>query len=251
MQFGFGSTQINVNIANSAMLLATVLARFRAHQGFALATINLDHLVKLQTSDTFRAAYAAQDLVVADGHPIVWLSRLAGRPVSLVPGSDMVRPLARAAAKAGVGVAFVGSTEASLAAAAKQLMIDAPGLNVVLRVAPAMGFDPQSEAAASILADLAARGAGLCFVALGAPKQEAFAARGRLLAPSVGFASVGAGLDFIAGSQTRAPIWVRRMALEWLWRALTNPARLFPRYVACALILPSQIRAALRLRYSA
>ncbi len=89
---------------------------------------------------------------------------------------------------------------------------------------------------------------GLCFIALGAPKQESFAARGRQLAPDVGFASVGAGVDFIAGSQTRAPAWVRAMAMEWLWRALSSPRRLLPRYAACAAILPGQITAALRLR---
>ncbi len=87
-------------------------------EGFALATLNLDHLVKLRASGAFRRAYGAQDLVVADGNPIVWLSRLAGRKVELVPGgSDMVLPLAEVAADEGVRVALVGSTEESLVAA--------------------------------------------------------------------------------------------------------------------------------------
>jgi UDP-N-acetyl-D-mannosaminuronic acid transferase (WecB/TagA/CpsF family) len=64
----------------------------------------------------------------------------------------------------------------------------------------------------------------------------------------VGFASVGAGLDFIAGHQTRAPEWWRRFALEWLWRTVSSPRRLLPRYAACAAILPGQVLAALRLR---
>lgn len=248
VQFQFGPTTIRVNIPDRAALLAAVRARLVARQGFALATINLDHLVKLETSESFRAAYAAQDLVVADGNPIVWLSRLAKRPVSLVPGSDMVFPLAQLCAETGRGMALVGATDPALEAAAIRLMTEVPGLIVVMRHAPAMGFDPEGEDAARILHELAARGVGLCLIALGAPKQEAFAARGRSLAPDVGFASIGAGVDFLAGTQTRAPEWVRAVAMEWLWRALSSPRRLIPRYVACAAILPAQIKAALRLR---
>ena len=248
MKFAFGATEITVNIADRAALLAEVSARLAAHRGFALATINLDHLVKLRQSAAFRSAYAAQDLVVADGNPIVWLSRLAGRPVALVPVSDMVLSLAGAAAAAGVKVALVGATEATLAAAAKVLTARVPGLTIGLTHAPAMGFDPEGAEAAAILADLARQQIGLCFLALGAPRQEALAARGRRLAPDTGFASIGAGLDFLAGSQARAPLWLRRLALEWLWRALSSPRRLVPRYAACAAILPGQVVAALRQR---
>jgi len=248
MQFRFGETTIAVTHASRAALQAAVRARLAAGQGFALATINLDHLVKLSRSAAFRRAYAAQDMVVADGNPIVWLSRLAGKPVDLLPGSDLVLPLVRDCAAAGRGLALVGATDAALAAAGARLMAEVPGLNIVLRHAPPMGFDPEGPAAAALLAEVAASQAGLCLIALGAPKQESFAARGRALAPAVGFASIGAGLDFLAGTQVRAPEWVRRLALEWLWRALSSPRRLIPRYAACAAILPGQVLAALRQR---
>ncbi|MBL9056118.1 MAG: WecB/TagA/CpsF family glycosyltransferase [Rhodobacteraceae bacterium] len=248
MQFRFGETTIAVTHASRAALQSAVRGRLAAGQGFALATINLDHLVKLSRSAAFRRAYAAQDMVVADGNPIVWLSRLAGKPVDLLPGSDLVLPLVRDCAAAGRGLALVGATDAALAAAGARLMAEVPGLNIVLRHAPPMGFDPEGPAAAALLAEVAASQAGLCLIALGAPKQESFAARGRALAPAVGFASIGAGLDFLAGTQVRAPEWVRRLALEWLWRALSSPRRLIPRYAACAAILPGQVLAALRQR---
>ena len=98
------------------------------------------------------------------------------------------------------------------------------------------------------VADLAESGAGLCFLALGAPKQEILAARGRRIAPKVGFASIGAGLDFLAGHQTRAPRIVRMLALEWLWRALQSPRRMVPRYAKCFAILPGLTVQALRQR---
>ncbi len=248
MQFRFGETALCVNVPDRAALLVALAERLAARKGFALATINLDHLVKLGRSEGFRRAYVAQDLVVADGNPIVWLSRLAGQPVSLVPGSDMVLPLVRIAATAGVAVALVGATEEALQAAGDRLQREVPGLNLALRIAPPMGFDAEGPEAQRILRQIAARNIGLCLIALGAPRQETFAALGRSLAPQTGFASIGAGLDFLAGSQTRAPEWVRRLALEWLWRALSSPRRLIPRYAACFAILPGQIGAALRLR---
>lgn len=83
------------------------MGHFQTRRGFALATVNLDHLVKMRSSPAFLKAYAAQDFVVADGRPIVWLSQLAQRPVALMPGSDMVLPLCRWAARAEIGRAHV------------------------------------------------------------------------------------------------------------------------------------------------
>lgn len=245
MQFRFDDTTLTVNLPHAAALLTEAKARMMARQGFALATINLDHLVKLKADPTFRRAYAAQDLVVADGNPIVWLSRLARRPVQLVPGSEMVVPLARIAAQAGVKVALLGSTEAALAAAAEVLRAEVPGLDVALQIAPPMGFDPEGAEAAAMLRLLETGGIGLTFIALGAPKQERLAARGRELAPSVGFASIGAGLDFLAGTQTRAPEWVQKLAMEWAWRMMSDPRRLIRRYAACFRILPGEALKAL------
>ena len=248
LDFNAGDATVTVNIADLPALWSVIDPRFAEKRGFSLATLNLDHLVKLARSQSFAKAYAAQDFVVADGNPIVWLSKLAGRPVSLMPGSDLVVPLAQRAAQAGVGVALLGSTPEALAASAQALERAAPGLCVVSQIAPPFGFDPEGDEAKAILAELATSGAGLCFLALGAPKQEQLAALGRSLAPSVGFVSIGAGLDFLAGTQKRAPQIIRTLALEWAWRLATNPMRMFARYASCAAILPGQAVAALRQR---
>jgi exopolysaccharide biosynthesis WecB/TagA/CpsF family protein len=248
LYFEFGDKRISVNIVDRPQLEHEVLVRLKEVSGFALATINLDHLVKLEQDADFLAAYAAHDLVVADGHPVVWLSRVAGRPVQLMPGSDMVVPLCRLAVQAGVSVALVGSTREALSDARQTLLAEVPGLDVTWCHAPSGVFDPDSEEAAEILSTLNRKKVGLCFLALGAPKQERLAARGRGLAPGVGFASVGAGLDFLGGHQRRAPAWVRRLALEWLWRALSSPSRMIPRYLKCLAILPKHSLMALRLR---
>ncbi|MFD0858019.1 WecB/TagA/CpsF family glycosyltransferase [Roseovarius aquimarinus] len=219
-------------------LFADLHAHLSARRGFAMATVNLDHMVRIGRDPDFAAAYACHEIIVADGRPIRWLSRLAGQPAQLMPGSDMILPLARLAAECSRPIALVGSTEAALSGAAARLRAEVPGLEIALRRAPPMGFDPEGAAARALLAELEASGAALCFLALGAPKQERLAALGRRLAPSVGFASIGAGLDFLSGHQRRAPRVMRALALEWLWRAATSPRRLGPRYIRCAAILP-------------
>jgi exopolysaccharide biosynthesis WecB/TagA/CpsF family protein len=123
-----------------------------------------------------------------------------------------------------------------------------PGLQICAQIAPPMGFDPQSAAADDLIDRLIETKAQVCFLALGAPKQEIFAARAQSRAPGIGFISIGAGLDFIAGTQTRAPRWVRAIAAEWLWRLVHDPRRLAMRYAACFAILPGLTLAALRAR---
>lgn len=248
VEFQFREKTVSVNVPTRRVLEQELRDRFASGIGFALATVNLDHLVKLAASAGFLSAYLQQDLVVADGRPVVWLSKLAGRPVDLMPGSDLVLPLCRIAADMGIPVAMIGSTPEALADAQEALKAAAPQVRFGLVHAPPQGFDPEGPEAAALLSRLAALGPCLCFIALGAPKQEVFAGRGRQLAPQAGFASVGAGLDFLGSHQRRAPRWMRAIAMEWLWRAMLSPARLLPRYLRCFAILPAQMRRALRLR---
>ena len=248
MKFAFGDTEIVITHPDAATLLADVAQHLRDGRGFSLATINLDHLVKLRANPMFRAAYAVQDMVVADGNPIVWLSRLARHPVSLVPGSDLVLPLVRVATKLGRPVVLFGSTPTALAGAVAALGASVPGVRIARTIAPDFGFNPVGPEAEALLRQINDIGPCLCLIALGAPKQEQLAALGRRLAPQAGFASVGAGVDFLSGHQQRAPEWSRRLALEWAWRAAQNPRRMVPRYLSCAAILPGQAWQAWRRR---
>lgn len=249
MTFPAGAgARVAVNAHDAQALMALIEARIAAGRSFSVATLNLDHLVKLRRDPAFRAAYLDTDFVVADGNPIVWLARLARRPVALAPGSELIDPICALAARHGWPVALFGSSERALADAAVRLAAATPGLKIAAAVAPPFGFDPAS-AAATVFADrIAASGARICLVALGAPKQEIFARLARDAVSGCGFVSIGAGLDFIAGTQKRAPRWMRRLALEWLWRALGNPRRLGRRYLSCGLALPGLARDALRLR---
>lgn len=242
--------QVRITAQSRDGLLRDLARRLEAAEGFSLATLNLDHVVKLRRSPDFRAAYLSQTHVTADGRPIVWLSRLAGQRVELLPGSELIDPVAALAARTGTPVALLGTTEAALARAADRLCRDHPGLEVALQLSPPMGFDPAGAEADAAIAAIAESGAKICFLALGAPKQEVFSAHAHPRLPDVGFLSIGAGLDFIAGTQRRAPPVVRKLAAEWIWRLAGNPKRLAARYGACLAILPSLTVTALRARYA-
>lgn len=243
-----GGRGVSVNTATRTRLLDDIDARLASGQGFSVATLNLDHLVKLRRHSDFRDAYAAQSHVVADGNPIVWVSRLAGRPVELVPGCELVTPVSRMAAAQGVPVALLGSRPETLERAAKRLTARIPGLKIAEKISPDFGFDPFGPEADECIEALRRSGARICFLALGAPKQEVFAARAQKELPEMGFLSIGAGLDFLAGTQRRAPRWMRRIAMEWLWRMINEPKRLVERYTRCAMLMPGLSLAALRLR---
>lgn len=238
--------EVRVNVPNAAWLLDRVRQALHTRRGVAVATLNLDHVAKLRREPTFRNAYSSHDLVTADGFPIVVAGRLQGLDVERTPGSDLVFPLASLAADLGCSLALVGSTRESLATAGKRLQRDNPGLEIALTVSPPFGFDPLGPGAEQIGRDLRRSGAGLCFLAFGAPKQEILAARLKALAPEVSFVSVGAALDFISGHQVRAPRLFQRLNLEWAWRLFGNPRRLAGRYAQSAAELPGLLWSAFR-----
>ncbi len=245
---GDAASSVIVTVPDKQALLEDLQVRMLSGQGFSVATLNLDHVVKLRRDSDFLNAYLQQTHVTADGNPIVWLSRLARQDVSLVPGSELVEPVCAMAARHRVPVAFFGSTPEALADAEEDLRARCPGLSVVARISPPLGFDPAGPEAEVLLEELASSGARLCLVALGAPKQEIFAIRAMARMPQTGFLSIGAGLDFFAGRQVRAPEIFRRIAAEWLWRLAGNPRRLAVRYAACFAILPDLFVRALMAR---
>jgi exopolysaccharide biosynthesis WecB/TagA/CpsF family protein len=241
---------VRVTAPSAGALLDDLDACLRDGRGFAVATLNLDHLVKFRRVPAFAEVYASMTHVTADGNPIVWLSRLAGQGVELAPGSELVEPVSRLAATRGVSVGLFGSTEESLSRAAEALKDRVPGLTIAFSRSPPMGFDVTGEEADRLIREMAESGARVIFLALGAPKQEFLAARILRTYPEIGTLSIGAGLDFLSGAQSRAPRWVRELALEWLWRLGQNPARMWRRYRDCFAILPGLTAASLRLRMS-
>jgi exopolysaccharide biosynthesis WecB/TagA/CpsF family protein len=226
-----------LNVATEAEVVERVVADATTGTGGTVFTLNLDHLVKLETDPSFRLAYDRAKHVTADGVPVVLMARAAGANIRRVTGADLVVPLCQAAAKAGIPVHLFGTTEDVLAKAAQTLVAEAPGLVVAGTESPPFGFNPYGPQARASAERIAASGAGICFVALGAPKQELFADTAATWSPGVTFVCIGAALDFIAGTQKRAPRLVQTIGFEWAWRLMHDPRRLSKRYVRSALYL--------------
>src|SRR5262245_31025058 len=209
-------------------------------------TMNLDHVVKMRKDAAFREVYGRAGLITADGFPIVLACSLQGKRVNRVTGSDLIAPICAEAARCGKSIYLFGSSSQVLIKASRLLHERNPGLTIAGVLAPPQGFNPTSEDARRCIATIGNSGADLCFVALGAPKQELFSDHGKRLLPNISFVCICGGLDFIAGAQVRAPNWMQRWGLEWLWRAASDPQRLLYRYLLCMAALPGILaRAAL------
>jgi N-acetylglucosaminyldiphosphoundecaprenol N-acetyl-beta-D-mannosaminyltransferase len=207
-------------------------------KAFSVFTLNLDHVVKLRSDPAFRAAYDRARVVLADGFPIVLSGRLQGRKVERTTGADLIEPLCREASRRELPVMLFGSTFETLSGAARHLKARYPDLVIAGVYAPEHGLDVLSDQANEGIDFIRSSGARVCFVALGAPKQEIFADRCAAEIEGVSFICVGAGLDFLAGHQRRAPKFFQATGLEWLWRMLNNPRRLARRYLDCLYVFP-------------
>ena len=229
---------VTVNIRSMRQALETVVEDAKRGRGFCFFTLNLDHCAKLRADPRFQEAYRYARYVTADGFPIVLLGKLNGVRLRRTAGSDLMAPLCAQAARHALPTFIIGPSTEVLQRAGTRLVGRLPDLQIVGTYAPGRNFDPNSSDADAAIERIRQSQARLCFVALGAPRQEIFAARCHAQMPEIGFICVGAALDFIAGTGTRAPQLLREHGLEWLWRLLSDPRRLAARYLRCAAVLP-------------
>ena len=229
---------ITINIFSMPEAVSSIISAAESGDTFSVCTLNLDHVVQLGRRLDFRDAYRRARFVTADGFPIVLLSRMMGAQIERTTGADLVEPLCETAGRKGLPVFLLGSNDHTLAKTARRLSERYEGLDVVGYFAPGSHFDPYSQEADDAIDAVRSSGAKLCFLALGAPRQEVFAARCLDELEGIGLLCIGAALDFIAGTQTRAPSFTQKAGLEWAWRALRNPRRLGPRYARCMAIVP-------------
>lgn len=205
------------------------LARLRRPS--MVVTPNADQVVNLERDAVLRAAYARADLVVPDGMPVVWASRLLGTPVKeRVTGSDLMPRLCELAAEHQLGVLLVGGAPGVAERAAANLARRHPRLVIAGTLCPPPGFERDAAQDAALVQAVRDAQADLVFVCLGSPKQEAWICRHLPQFDKGVFLAVGAAIDFCAGTVRRAPPWMQRSGLEWLYRWSREPRRLTGRY---------------------
>lgn len=220
---------VPVHATSYADATARILAWAAAGEGRVVCATGAHGVIEAQDDPVFRAALEAADLVVPDGMPLVWALRHQGVPhASRVYGPELTTHVLRAAARAGLPVAFYGSTGETLAALRARLPALAPGLTIAAAISPP--FRPLTEEEdAAYARQLSASGARLVFVGLGCPRQELWCARQRARLPAV-LLAVGAAFDFHAGRLRQAPPALQRLGLEWAFRLAVEPRRLWRRY---------------------
>lgn len=234
----------NVTVDDVLSRIDSWIAEGGFHQ---LATANTDFLINAVHDHELGEILRRCDLVVADGMPLVWTSRMLGTPLKdRVTGVDLVPRITALAAARGYRIFLLGGSPASLEGTATALTAEYPGVQIVGKLSPPRAALENMDHA-SILDAIAEARPDILLVAFGNPKQEKWISmhRHRLQVPvAIG---VGGTFDFLAGTVARAPRWMQRSGLEWLYRTLQEPRRLTRRYVgnAYGLVrhLPQQIAA--------
>jgi N-acetylglucosaminyldiphosphoundecaprenol N-acetyl-beta-D-mannosaminyltransferase len=234
--------------------VAEVLEWVEQHDGVCrfVVTPNADHAVVYQENEKLREAYAAASLILVDGMPLLLAAKLLRRGVpERVPGSDLVPSLFAAASAASGGseirknseprplrVFLLGAAPGVAERAAERIQATWSGVTVVGCYSPPLGFEKDVAENDAILARIAVASCDVLVVGLGAPKQELWVAANcpRIAAPVA--LCVGATIDFLAGEKARAPVWMRRVGIEWIHRLASEPRRLARRYLRDAVQLP-------------
>ncbi len=225
----FGTVINTVRLAEVFEAIDRQIARRRA--GFVV-TPNVDHLCQLPHNPRFAEAYRKAFLVLADGIPVVWASRLFRKTIpEKISGSDLIYWLTEHAARKGHSVFFFGAAPGVAEEAGRLLGRRYPGLKVAGHYSPPVGFENDPEENAKAMATIREAAPDICYVALGAPRQDIWNAENaqRLGVPVM--LGIGASLDFVTGRAKRAPRWAQRSGVEWIWRLCMEPGRLWKRYL--------------------
>ena len=196
-----------------------------------IVTVNLDYLRLARQDESFRHTLNAADLAIADGMPLVWASRWAGTPLpQRIAGQDLFDSLCRVGGEHGWSVFLLGAAPGVAATAGDVMVQRYPGLRIAGAYSPPVGqFDAVEEGRIRDMIRVARP--HVLFVALGAPRQDLWI-RDSLVHVGVPVAvGVGCSFDVVAGNVARAPRWMQRTGLEWAFRLMQEPRRLWKRYI--------------------
>jgi len=193
---------------------------------------NVDCTVKHSKSAEFQELYAQASLVVVDGVPLLWAAKMLGTPLKeRINGTDLFERTCELAEQQGYSVFLLGGSVGAASNSCEKLVQRHPGLEIAGWDCPAFGFYKDPEQNKRVQEKIRASGADILFVGLGAPRQDRWMCdygAGSGVAFAIG---VGASFSFVGGLIPRAPVWMQRNGLEWLWRLGKEPRRLSRRYL--------------------
>ncbi len=225
---------LNTQVDNLSMDEAVEeIRRLAALRGCAyVVTPNLDHLINLEKDPAFAEAYENAALVLADGVSVMHLAKRAGTPLKeKVSGSDLFPRVCSMAAREGFSLFILGAAPGVAKTAAENLAAKNPGLKIAGTYSPPMGFENDEAEIEKIIGIVNSASPDIMAVAIGDTKGEKFLCRYRERLGVPVSLSIGASVDFEAGTRKRAPRWVSELGFEWLYRCLQEPRRIGGRVI--------------------
>ncbi|HAV76441.1 MAG TPA: glycosyltransferase [Anaerolineae bacterium] len=220
---------VQVDVTSYPSAVSVVLDWVRGHESCYICIANVHMLMEAYDSVAFREEINSSDLVVPDGMPLVWLMRLKGqRYQQRVYGPTLMLKVLEAASRENIPVGFYGGKPEVLNMLVEKIKARYASLNVAYSFSPPFGNIGTEEDV--IVEQINRSGVRILFVGLGCPKQEKWMAnhRGTVHAVMLG---VGAAFDFHAGVKPQAPAWMQKIGMEWLFRLVSEPTRLWRRYL--------------------
>jgi N-acetylglucosaminyldiphosphoundecaprenol N-acetyl-beta-D-mannosaminyltransferase len=197
-----------------------------------VVTPNAMHILLLQKDAEFHNIYSKSFLVVPDGVSLLWAAKFLKTPLQgRVNGTDLFEKLCAVAAQKSLKVFLLGGRPGAAQKAKEVLEARHPNLAIVGTYCPPYGFESQPEELDFINSQIKAASPDILFVGLGAPKQEKWIAANYLdlgVPISVG---IGVSFELVANMVRRAPVWMQKAGLEWLFRLIVEPQRLWQRYI--------------------
>lgn len=215
-----------MGVVTEANAVQSIVDAAVAGRGHWTITANLDHLRRYRRDPVQKGLIDEADLVVADGMPLIWASRLAGEPLpERVSGSSMVWSICEAASARRLSVFLLGGDPGVAARAAEIFRDRYPGLEIAGTACPPVGFENDDQQLDRIQRQVTEAAPRIVFVALGFPKQDLLIRMLRGSLPRASFLGVGISLSYATGDVSRAPGWICGLGLEWAYRLSQEPTR--------------------------
>lgn len=193
--------------------------------------VNVDVIMKIEQDSHLKRAVNGADVILVDGKPLVWVSSFIKRPVKAkVSGSDLVPALCEISLRKGYTLFIMGGREGVAERAKARLEKRLPGIKINGTYAPPFGFEKDPDEIKKANDIISAARPDLLVVCLGCPKQEKWIYENYKRYDALVSVCAGATVDFLAGDVGRAPKWMSEHGLEWFYRFLQEPRRLFKRY---------------------
>ena len=197
-----------------------------------IVTPNVDVLMNLQRDEEYREIYKKASLVLTDGVPLLWASRFLGTPIKeKISGSDIFDDICKLGAEKGYKLFFMGGREGAASHAAEIMRSKYPKIKIVGIDSPPVGFENDKNEMDRIKKLIKKTKPDILFLGLGSPKQEKWYNRYSVELGIPVTMGIGITFEYTSGMVKRAPVWMQKIGLEWFFRLMMEPKRLWRRYL--------------------